>query len=339
MSEVSVGAQIAKTRSATRVDWADLAKGFSISLVVLLHTVNFMVVRGLADAWWYSVNAAVEPIRMPLFFLVAGLFASGGVALSWKSFWRRRIAPLLYLYLLWMFVRFAVFSMFPQISGTQETSTALNLLTGFVVPSSGLWFLFALMVYATVARACRNIDPRVQVAGAVLVGALGPLLMVDLSWTWTKIFSYGLFFMMGLHLSGLVSGIAEATTTLWAILWPVGFAAIYFASTVTGPIGVPLLVSIVGVITGVVLCARFQHRLIAVPLRRLGALTLPIYLLHEIVLGTAITGATALDIDVRLGGAGPVVVTLVAITISVVISRTIGNRVSLFQLPRTWRAS
>ncbi|XGU20578.1 acyltransferase family protein [Rhodococcus sp. 3Y1] len=135
-----------------RVDWVDLAKGISIALVVLLHSTNFLVTRGLAAGIWNDINAVAEPIRMPLFFLTAGLFAHKVTSLPWATVIRRRVLPLAYLYLMWTVLRFVFFSAFPATAGTDETSSPLNLITALVVPTSGLWFLYALAVYTVLTK-------------------------------------------------------------------------------------------------------------------------------------------------------------------------------------------
>ncbi|WP_338887291.1 acyltransferase family protein [Rhodococcus sovatensis] len=322
-----------------RVDWIDVARGLCIALVVLLHTVNFMATRGLADAWWFDINAVLEPIRMPLFFVVAGLFATRDLELSWNQLWRKRIAPLLYLYVLWMLLRFALFSVFPHISGTHEASSAMNLLYGLINPSSGLWFLYALIVYAVVARTFRRVDPRLQLAAATALSILGPATIEAVSWTWVKIVSYLLFFLVGLHLRAVVHGVAAATTTKSAILWPAAFVSFYFVvSSTTQATAVAALVSVVGVITGVVVCTHIQHWRSSALLRRLGSLTLPIYLLHEIVLGTVITASVAFGLDVTIHGAGPVMITALTICLSVLAGTVIYRWTYLLQLPQ-WQPS
>jgi hypothetical protein len=64
-----------------RLAWVDVAKGASIVLVVLLHVTNKHLVR-LDDAsllvrdGWAEVGQWLRPVRMPLFFLLSGLWAA-----------------------------------------------------------------------------------------------------------------------------------------------------------------------------------------------------------------------------------------------------------------------
>ncbi|MFI8568675.1 acyltransferase family protein [Rhodococcus sp. NPDC078407] len=332
----------AERHSSKRVEWVDVAKGVCIALVVVLHTVNFMVTRQQAETWWFGVNAVLEPVRMPLFFLVAGLFAAKDLDLSWKCLWRKRIATLLYLYVLWMLLRFALFSWFPQISGTNEASSAVNLLTGLFDPASGLWFLYALVVYVCVARLTRRVDPRLQVLFAGITSVAGPSLVADVSWTWVKIVSFLIFFLIGMHFRALALGVAKATSTWSAVLWPVGFVSMYYLAPLSPwparSSVVETAISVVGVVTGIVVCARSQRWRLSVPLRRLGSLSLPVYLLHEIVLGTIVTAGMASGMELKQFWVAPLLVTAVVLALSVVIGSSVQNRTCLFRLPRPWRA-
>ncbi|EKT79722.1 hypothetical protein WSS_A25905 [Rhodococcus opacus M213] len=301
-----------------RVPWVDVAKGASIALVTLLHSTNFMVVRGFADGRWHEVNAVLEPIRMPLFFLTAGLFATSTPALPWSTVLRRRLLPLIYLYLLWTALRFAFFTAFPATSGTAETSSPWNLLTALIVPHNGLWFLYALIVFTAITRLARRIAPPVQLLAATVLAVSASRIEI-LSWAWDNIVSLLMFFLLGIHLPTVIHLLAAASTAARAALAAAGFAAVYLLHQHTD-LGVTpaagLALSVVGLTAGILVCAYIQRWPILEPVRILGTRTLPVYLLHEIALGILVVGATHLGAD--LGDRhrlliGPLLVTAAAI--------------------------
>ncbi len=57
-----------------RLMWPDIAKGFAIFFVVLLHTGDGIINAGLKEpSWWRWVYNAGYTFMVPLFFLNIGL--------------------------------------------------------------------------------------------------------------------------------------------------------------------------------------------------------------------------------------------------------------------------
>ncbi len=82
---------------------ADAAKGVCIVLVVLHHLVTkhlelVLPGDGPAVVAWGAVTAGLRPLRMPLFFVISGMFAASAVRRSWGASLRRRVATPYYLY-------------------------------------------------------------------------------------------------------------------------------------------------------------------------------------------------------------------------------------------------
>ena len=69
--------------SGPRVGWPDTAKGICIILVVLWHVVTKHAIEvagaGPVTDAWVMLNAQLLPLRIPLFFLVSGVFAARAV--------------------------------------------------------------------------------------------------------------------------------------------------------------------------------------------------------------------------------------------------------------------
>ncbi|WP_214514836.1 acyltransferase family protein [Rhodococcus sp. WY5] len=324
-----------------RVDWVDLAKGISIALVVLLHSTNFLVTRGLAAGIWNDINAVAEPIRMPLFFLTAGLFAHKVTSLPWATVIRRRVLPLAYLYLMWTVLRFVFFSAFPATAGTDETSSPLNLITALVVPTSGLWFLYALAVYTVLTKALGGIDYRVQLLGAIVLAFTAPSIG-GVDWTWGNMMELFLFFLAGTHLQQMIRAAAASTTVTRLALSGTAFAlayALHINGYITSVGAATITLSALGLLVGITLTSQLQALRIFAPFRKLGTLTLPVYLMHEVLLGIIVVAAVHAGFDFTRNALlvfGPLLVAGVAVGGSLAIhaALTSAGQRWLFVMPR-----
>ena len=74
-----------KSAPKQRVGWVDAAKGLCILLVVLGHAITELQAHGYYTAQWAGINFFLGPIRMPLFFLLSGLFAGKALKESWHK--------------------------------------------------------------------------------------------------------------------------------------------------------------------------------------------------------------------------------------------------------------
>src|SRR5262245_41932545 len=105
---------LAPARPARRLDWADVAKGACIVLVVLWHVImkhylriGWHVSSPLPGAWGRA-SELLLPLRMPLFFAISGYFGAAAVGRPWRVLGRTKVAKFLYLYVLWLCVHTAL---------------------------------------------------------------------------------------------------------------------------------------------------------------------------------------------------------------------------------------
>ncbi|GGC73682.1 acyltransferase [Hoyosella rhizosphaerae] len=306
------------TVSSSRVEWVDVAKGACILLVVLFHATNFMITRGYGSESWVAFNAFLEPIRMPLFFLVAGLFASKVLGTSWSNIWRRRVMLMLYLYGLWLLLRFGFFALVPGASLTGEESSPFNLLTALVVPHNGLWFVYALALYFAAAKLLADRDPRIQISVAFTV-SLAAYSADFMPWTWQNMGAYFLFFLIGVNGKEILLTLARWTSipaiALLAISYSAGFYAVN--NSELGEFSLArIMLTLLGLALGVLAAARLRWGVGVRVLSTLGTVTLPVYLMHEIAMGSfayALLSTGVLPADSVMRAAGPVVVALAGI--------------------------
>ena len=152
-----------------RVAWVDYAKGWSIILVVAMHSalgVGFAVGE---TGWMHAVVAFAKPFRMPDFFLVAGLFAGRTMDGPWRAFLDRKVVHFVYFYALWLLIALAVKS--GELGLTTPVAFAAAYLWGFVEPFSSMWFIQLLPILYLATRFVRRLPTPVVLVAAVVATA------------------------------------------------------------------------------------------------------------------------------------------------------------------------
>lgn len=214
-----------------RIEWMDLVKGSTVLIVVLFHSVNQMESITKDDnvsAVWFTSMNVLEPMRMPLFFMVSGMLAAGAIARPWRMS-RRRTYGMTYLYLLWSAIFFTVVAFYVN-SGWLAAITQFpgRLLVG----SSGYWYLYALLLYFIVAKLLRRHPAWIIVALAVILNLLRPsvaqwnrdfMIDIDGGSMMTSIVTNLVFFLIGAYYKELLTQITRWASWLWvgALLIPV----------------------------------------------------------------------------------------------------------------------
>ena len=97
-----------KTKSGTsRLNWIDIAKGIATLLVVYRHVLYGIGRRGFdVGVYLWDLNEMVYSFRMPLFFILSGLFFARSVQKRSKiEFLGYKVNSLIYPYLLWALVQ------------------------------------------------------------------------------------------------------------------------------------------------------------------------------------------------------------------------------------------
>ncbi len=275
-----------------REGWADVAKGVCIIAVVLWHVVTKHAVEvpgaGAATEAWATLNAQLLPLRMPLFFLVSGMFAVGAVGAPSGGRWRRRAANLALVYVIWVVIQTFVLALTPEFD-TARATTGWELLAQLTISPTNLWFLLALAVYLAIARLTRHLPSAVVLPVAFVVAAVaGSGVIADLGNAW-QVAQNLFFFLAGLRLRAFVERFAAASALSRVFM----LAAVYAGSlAVVGVLGMRQwpgvwpVVAVIAVAFGVSACAVLDRSMpfVARPLRWLGQRTLPIYVIHMIPL-------------------------------------------------------
>ncbi|MCI2237718.1 acyltransferase family protein [Paenibacillus sp. TRM 82003] len=282
---------------AGRLPALDVARGVAIALVVLHHAVLHLDAAGLLPAWWRAVNGELVLLRMPLFFCVSGVLASSAAGRSWGALVRGRLVTLLWVFVLWSLVRFAVFSAVTPRFQPWETDSLVPLLLAPVRPTTGLWYLYALAVFTVAARALGRRAPWLLVPAALLSVAASELWVRAPYYVWHQMARCFVFFLLGWCLRGLLLRLLTSLGTVpAAVLSAVGAAALvaHGAGGLRAP-GAASALSVLAVVCGLafaVLLARAPG-VVGAGAGWLGRRTLPVYLAHELVVGVATSAVVA----------------------------------------------
>jgi uncharacterized membrane protein YcfT len=269
-----------------RIDWLDVAKGFSILGVVAYHANLAAGSLGYDPAWFPAINSFLQPVRMPLFFTIAGVLAAGAIARPWPNLLARKVWLYAYLFGLWGLIRWVYFGyLVENVRNSSEGTDPIQLLTMWVQPASALWFIWALAIYFVIAKLADRFRMLALVAAFALAclnwGGLLPLRGNH----WNAA-NYLFFFLLGAYRGqDLLALVPRRPLVIGAIALALFLAIAFVAlpNVERGLVGgtVRTLESVVGLLAG---CAGACLAARLPPVRRamgyLGRHTLPIYVAH-----------------------------------------------------------
>lgn len=197
-STLSVPVAVSTTR---RVEWADAAKGLSILGVCLMHIVT-AAPEGTTTAPGV-VSSILDPLRMPLFFMVSGLFAHRVLERTFGDLWHRRLWFLLIPYLV-----FTPIQAWIRLEIMDQASFG-NLIRAIIIGDPGLWFLHALMLYNIFAWLLRKQPAIVAVALSTVPLMIGAMVGWVEQQGFRQAVIYAPIFFIGLHFRSLMFTIAR----------------------------------------------------------------------------------------------------------------------------------
>ncbi|HQR80488.1 MAG TPA: acyltransferase family protein [Actinomycetota bacterium] len=267
-----------------RIAWIDLVKAVSVLLVVFLHATSAVIDAGgptPAGSLIVDLNRLLEPLRMPVFFLVSGMLASSAIHRPWRAS-TNRTTGMVYLYLTWVLLFLGLTAAFG--AATQPLSTIL-------LAKSGYWYLYAIALFFVIARLARRQPPWLVVALALMPNVLRPVVdvFVNAHIPGSLLTSMGMnlgFFLFGAYFKDLVGGLAARATGRHTWLLgglAVGLGLLWLdAPQLIGQSYLPL--SIVWVAFGVSLAVQVTRAGAPAWAQYVGARTLPIYVLQWPVL-------------------------------------------------------
>jgi fucose 4-O-acetylase-like acetyltransferase len=135
---------------STRIEWIDVAKGIGIFLVVLAHVLDGISFSGMTEPVFGRVVHFINTFHMPVFLVLAGVFAPRAIKKSSAIFWTDKLAGIVYPYFLWSGIQIGI-----QIFMARYTNTHMtwqDFFTVFYRPPMQFWFLYCLFLDFVIYR-------------------------------------------------------------------------------------------------------------------------------------------------------------------------------------------
>jgi uncharacterized membrane protein YcfT len=324
-----------------RIEWLDIAKGGSIICVAMLHSTMYLHANGFDPHYVGTLNDLLKPVRMPLFFTISGILGASVLQRDWKSLFAKQIWTFAYLFALWSLIRWVYFRHFQTNMVTPaEGSSVLELVTMWVMPESGLWFIWALAIYFLVGRLLFR-APLVAIGGSLVAAAMtwGGLITTA-NYVHQNVITYMPFFLTGLYFGlPVVKAITTRPLTIglggalayaglkWGLIPRLGDGLDYGVAAV--------LLSVAGLSLGCAMAIgverfRLGNKLFAY----IGRNTLPIYVTHVILVsGLSACLAKILPGNALVNYVGAPVVLATAIAMALMI-KAVANSVSVWWIYR-----
>ncbi|GEK21311.1 acyltransferase family protein [Cellulomonas xylanilytica] len=282
-----------------RLGWVDAGRGIAILLVALFHSANWSAAAGAHVGGWIQVNLVVSSLRMPLFFVLAGLFARKWVLARWSDLWDVKLRLYVWTYFLWTVVGVATFFIGVRMKGEGSLEGVLRVVGASpYAPQLELWFIWALALFFVVAK----LTARVPVAAQLAVAGVASVIALS-GWEtsvpgWSGSVKYYFFFLAGMYARSAVLAFSERVGwglgTALIVTWA-GFSVLLWAMDWRALPGLYFVNCVLGVGAGIALSMAVQNA----PLRWIGSRTLPIYLMHTpliILLAVALHYSGAVDL-------------------------------------------
>lgn len=287
----------ARSASSFRMHWIDFAKALAIVLVVFYHVggagmdILFPNPSGPGSIFWTNFNTIFLPLRMPLFFVAAGILANAAMARPWNAVVGPRILTLIWPYILWT-VAFACIA-WAAYRPEDPFGYVLGRLAGLPFAQAGYWFLPVLSLFFIMAKLLRRWAPFV-LAMSLVLAATSPWLEASFFpfappitvYVITRIARYAFWYFLGCYALRYVSRVAGSKpfvlvagggTMFVALSWMgvMTDASTYlsFALSVTG---VTAMIGVSVWVSGFDSTRSFS--------RYIAARSLPIYLIHPIII-------------------------------------------------------
>ena len=194
-----------KIGASRRETYIDAVKGFTITLVVLHHVISGIKSSIGYPDWFMEMYQLTVPIRMPLFFMVAGFFVMKSMKKPFRDFLNSKLLHFLYFYLLWNTIDVITRASLSKFTNNNvELSKLLEFLWN---PSFTLWFLYSLFWIFLVSYLLvkLRIKPLVQIFVTLIISlVIQYTIYYDLPFFIRNTIKFFPFFLIGMNYSKII---------------------------------------------------------------------------------------------------------------------------------------
>lgn len=274
-------------RNSDRLAWADTAKGICIILVVLVHVhhKNYLQLDWdlsvPVERVWSAANLVLTPMRVPLFFTISGMLAASALARPWKMVVSSKVGQPAYLYVLWVTVAVALYTLLGSSIDDIAVRSPLDYLALILIPSSTLWYLYALALYFVIAKIFRGVSAWGVAGAAGLVSLLAFEFAGD--GVPARIAQNLIFFVAAAYFPHVIRRVGEVASLRVAVSAVVAYGAVVgvYLLEMDGLMGVRTIAAFVAVWAGIsVISPLARLPRFAAAVGYVGRNTLPIYVMH-----------------------------------------------------------
>ncbi len=278
--------------NTARTDWVDYAKSIGIILVVYGHLLSSGYHAGLSipKHFFELSDSIIYTFHMPLFFLLAGLFAEGSLQKRGaRKYLIDKLLRIAYPYFLWSILQIGVEILF---SSQTQRKAVISDIPAIVYKTWGqFWFLYALLimfvVFTLIKQTGKFSMPMLYLVGLVLF--FKPLQISEAALLGFS--THFLFFVLGVGLRHWLMERDGLSLPPWTIplLFSILLGSGYFVFdnllepgrilSVRHPFYV-LYFSALGIITCISLAKYISQKNILPFLKTFGSYSLQIYLVH-----------------------------------------------------------
>jgi len=210
------------TSARPRIEWMDVIKATAVIVIVLSHAVDLLapVAGGQpAQTVWQIMMTILEPMRMPLFFMISGMLAASALNRPWNKV-RRRTWGMAYLYVLWSVIFFAVVACYVRAPFVEQLLTYGKLI---LIAGDGYWYLYALVIYFCLVKVTQRWPIWILFSVAIVLSLMKePILILNREHLlgdgsgsmFVKILINFVFYLIGIHFKTIIERIAALAT------WP-----------------------------------------------------------------------------------------------------------------------